>query len=260
MPKHRATKKYKQRGGYFTNEEIIEMNRLGFTDEQIQNLTDINLTDIRLVRQSLQQINPNTGVNFTPQELIDSVMRVNQELDENIMADDSLNESTISNDSEVHYLNNDFDINLDFDDNNSNSMNTTRENNSINMDDSFNSQNSLHLSDLEVTNSSRDTTRENMSFGGKSRKRKNNKNKKRKTIRKRKGKTIRRHKRRVTKRHRTRKMRGGNVDELSSADFNPNLAYDSKQNGGRNIGANCNDPNFSIYNTRELTLFPYNPK
>jgi hypothetical protein len=237
MPKHRATKKYKQRGGYFTNEEIIEMNRLGFTDEQIQNLTDINLTDIRLVRQSLQQINPNTGVNFTPQELIDSVMRVNQELDENIMADDSFNSlnestiSTISNGSDVHDLDNDFDI--DFDDNNS-----------------------LHLSDLGVMNSSRDTTRETMSLGGKSRR----SNKKRKTIRKRKGKTIRRTKRTIRKIHRTRKMRGGNVDELSSADFNPNLAYDSKQNGGRNIGANCNDPNFSIYNTRELTLFPYNPK
>ena len=32
-----------------------------------------------------------------------------------------------------------------------------------------------------------------------------------------------------------------------------------KMRGGRNIGANCNDPNFSIYNTRGLTLFPYKP-
>ena len=54
-------------------------------------------------------------------------------------------------------------------------------------------------------------------------------------------------------------LRGGNVDTLGSADFNPNLAYDSKQNGGRNVGANCNDPNYSIYNTRTLTLFPYKP-
>jgi hypothetical protein len=73
-----------------------------------------------------------------------------------------------------------------------------------------------------------------------------------------------------TKRHvskKSRKLRktmkkifkGGNVDTLGSADFNPNLAYDSKQNGGRNVGANCNDPNYSIYNTRTLTLFPYKP-
>jgi hypothetical protein len=32
-----------------------------------------------------------------------------------------------------------------------------------------------------------------------------------------------------------------------------------KMRGGRNIGANCNDPNFSIYNTRGLSLFPYKP-
>ena len=61
------------------------------------------------------------------------------------------------------------------------------------------------------------------------------------------------------KKRKTRRMKGGNVDTLGSADFNPNLAYDSKQAGGQNIGANCSDPNFSIYNTRELTLFPYKP-
>ena len=63
----------------------------------------------------------------------------------------------------------------------------------------------------------------------------------------------------MKKRHRNRRMKGGDVDKLGDADFNANLAYDAKQYGGQNIGANCNDPNFSIYNTRELTLFPYNP-
>jgi len=29
---------------------------------------------------------------------------------------------------------------------------------------------------------------------------------------------------------------------------------------GTGYGANCYDPNFSIYNTRELQLFPYSPK
>jgi hypothetical protein len=66
-------------------------------------------------------------------------------------------------------------------------------------------------------------------------------------------------KRKTIKKYKTRRMKGGNVDTLGSADFNPNLAYDSKQDGGQNIGANCTDPNFSIYNTRELTLFPYRP-
>ena len=36
-----------------------------------------------------------------------------------------------------------------------------------------------------------------------------------------------------------------------------------KQRGGmcfgNGVGANNYDPNFSIYNTRELTLFPYKP-
>jgi len=36
-----------------------------------------------------------------------------------------------------------------------------------------------------------------------------------------------------------------------------------KQKGGSlygtGVGANCNDPNYSIYNTRELELFPYRP-
>ena len=62
------------------------------------------------------------------------------------------------------------------------------------------------------------------------------------------------------KKRKTRRIRDGNVNTLDSADFNPNHAYNSKQNGGQNIGANCSDPNFSIYNTRELTLFPYRPK
>ena len=29
---------------------------------------------------------------------------------------------------------------------------------------------------------------------------------------------------------------------------------------GNGYGANCNDPNYSIYNTNLLKLFPYNPR
>jgi hypothetical protein len=58
----------------------------------------------------------------------------------------------------------------------------------------------------------------------------------------------------------TRKnKRGGNVDNQRDSDFNPNLSYDSKQNGGQNVGSNCKDPNFSIYNTNLLKLSPYKP-
>lgn len=30
-----------------------------------------------------------------------------------------------------------------------------------------------------------------------------------------------------------------------------------KLRGGQNIGANCSDPNYSIFNTNFLKLFPY---
>jgi hypothetical protein len=35
--------------------------------------------------------------------------------------------------------------------------------------------------------------------------------------------------------------------------------HSRKLRGGQNIGANCPDPNFSIYNTNFLKLFPYKP-
>jgi hypothetical protein len=47
--------------------------------------------------------------------------------------------------------------------------------------------------------------------------------------------------RRTSRRNRTRKQKGG-------------VVY------GRGYGANCYDPNDSIYNTNMLKLFPYSPK
>ena len=65
---------------------------------------------------------------------------------------------------------------------------------------------------------------------------------------------------RMRKIKKNRKMKGGDgVDDKNSPDFNANLAYDSTQTGGGNLGAGCPDPNFSIYNTNELSLFPYRP-
>jgi hypothetical protein len=104
------------------------------------------------------------------------------------------------------------------------SGNTTREDSSRNS-----SQGSLHLSDLE---------------GGRRRKtRKTRKGKKsRKTRKTRKGKKSRKTRKckKDKKSRKTRKMKGGAL-------------Y------GTGVGANNFDPNYSIYNTRELTLFPYKP-
>jgi hypothetical protein len=106
------------------------------------------------------------------------------------------------------------------------SMNTTQESDSQMSNITFNddyslNNNSLHLSDLEnSTNNSINTTKDG-SFGGR----------KRKTRKGRKGRKYGR---------KSRKQRGG-------------MCF------GNGVGANNYDPNFSIYNTRQLSLFPYKP-
>ncbi len=107
-----------------------------------------------------------------------------------------------------------------------------------NNDSSTLSNGSLHLSDLnedEHESSLGNTTIEDDSIGGKKRRRtmkKRSMMKKRKTMKKRKMTKKRKH---------TKKQKGG-------------TCY------GNGVGANSYDPNFSIYNTRELELFPYKPK
>ena len=102
--------------------------------------------------------------------------------------------------------------------------------------------NSLHLSDLDNSQSQSQnsgyTTDEDMSFGGSHKRTKTHR--KRKTHRK-KTKTRKRMKtsRKKTKTRRRRmNLKGGTLF-------------------GKGVGANNFDPNFSIYNTRELGLFPY---
>jgi len=116
------------------------------------------------------------------------------------------------------------------------------------MDISFNSDNgSLHMSDLDVTQDSMraNTTAPDESFGNSSMSDGSlssissgnesfasdtgGKRRRRKTSRK------------GRKTRKSRKQRGG-------------MCY------GNGVGANSYDPNYSIYNTRELELFPYRPK
>jgi hypothetical protein len=82
---------------------------------------------------------------------------------------------------------------------------------------------------------------------------------KRNTLRKKTRLKRRKQNKKTRSTRRTKRMRGGTVDDLDDPDFNPNIAYDAKQMGGQNLGAGCPDPNFSIYNTNELSLFPYRP-
>ena len=92
-----------------------------------------------------------------------------------------------------------------------------------------NGQMNIHELDVDsdyAATDSEDDSDDEMN-GGKKRRRTMKKRKGRKTMKKRKGK-------------KTRKQRGG-------------TCY------GNGVGANNYDPNFSIYNTRELALFPYKP-
>lgn len=186
--------------------------------------------------------------------------------------------------------NNDFSQDLSLDDSDFDGImnDTTRE--SISDVDLSLDDNTLGLSELDNNieiDSTNDTTKESeLSFeGGKRRTRRRKNIKRKKTHKKENRKThkIHRKTRKVNKKklnknlkyRKTRRMRskmsGGNVDSLGDADFNPNIAFDkkamggakvmgrTKQQGGRPVGFNCYDPNFSIYNTRSLQLFPYKP-
>ena len=157
---------------------------------------------------------------------------------------EALDISVISNSEDDEH---DYGLNdsLDLDNTNiGSSMDTTNENmTNIGDDYEYNddsirlSNGSLHLSDLNEDDgeiSLANTTIEDGSIGGKKRKMSNKRNstKKRKTTKKR---------RVMKKRKHTKTQKGG-------------MCY------GNGVGANSYDPNFSIYNTRELELFPYRPK
>ena len=203
-------------GGTFTQEEKQQLLSLGFTENDIQILSNRGIR-LNIIQIRLNRINPDTGDNFTPQELIQDIQ--NNEIN-------SLNISGISDASDNEHE-------LD------ESMNTTIEDISYlngnnhsqgslhlsDLDDSRVSQGSLHLSDLgNLTNDSVNTTRDN-SFGGR----------KRKTYSKtKKGRKARKYNRK------SRKQKGG-------------MCF------GNGVGANSYDPNYSIYNTNMLKLFPYRP-
>jgi len=184
-------KKYlrKMTGGNFSMEEKNQLINYGFTQEDINMLEEDHPNlNYNIVLVSLQQNNPNTGLRFTPEELIQSINDIHNE---NVL--DISDISDVSDVGSEHNFNND-------------SLNTTRESlSSLDSLDSLDDGSGLNHSDLDMSVS------RTSSIGGK----------KRKT-------------------RKTHKQKGG-------------MCY------GTGVGANCNDPNYSIYNTRELQLFPYKP-
>jgi hypothetical protein len=206
-------------GGEFNSSDVNELLSLGFTNEDIEFLSTVS-PNINLIRQSLQQVNPETGSLFSPEEIMQSV---HQAFNENDI-------SQISNDEEdVH--------NEDFMYDYPESTNTSQESlsglnlDNSSLDDSSSSfMHSLHDSDLNNSNiSSANTSVSDTSMGGKKRRKTNKKRTKSKSPKSRKSAKSRR-----------RIIKGGNC-------------Y------GRGVGTNSYNPNFSIYNTKLLNLFPYKP-
>ena len=217
----------KMYGGNFSELNKNELLSWGFNNNDIL-LLENYFPNFNLIRLSLHQINPETGHLFTPQELIQSLLDNLNNNENEVEENEDLNLSGITNNSEdFHNLDN---LYLSFP-NNEDSINTSNDDSDFlsENNNSFPSENnSLHLSDLNNnSNDSFNTTREeNNSFGGK----------KRKSLKKIKGK------RKNKSNKKQKKVQKGGI------------CY------GRGVGANNYNPNFSIYNTRELELFPYKPK
>ena len=185
-------------GGTFTPEENQQLLSLGFTQNDIQVLSNRGI-GINVIQISLNQINPDTGVNFTPQEIIHDIQ--NNELHD-------LDISTITD--SPGYSQGSF---------------SPGPSSPGPSSPSISSPGSLHLSDLESTYT--DKTPMDMSIGGR----------KHKSY----GKT-KKGKKSLKYNRKSRKQKG-------------------KQKGGRcfgnGVGANSYEPNYSIYNTNMLKLFPY---
>jgi hypothetical protein len=206
MAKRRQTRKRKSsrkmRGGALDEQALLN---LGFTSEQIAALQGYSIENMDLITMSLQQINPQTNSPFTPQELMNSLNDVQNEI--NNMEDDV-------------ELSDGVNPPLNEEPNSPAQMQMQMPNNVDQMP-------ALAIEDLGPY-SPRSVTEE--PTGGKRRRNKQ-------SVKRRNKRTMKRR----NKRNKITVKRGG------GGCF------------GNGVGANAYDPNYSIFNTRELQLFPYRP-
>jgi len=182
------------KGGAFSEQELQQLENYGFSEYQIESLTDL-------------------GVSFNEiMEKVNTIMSQNSYNDPDYMTEQVIVELSNENihapimhaDNDIHELD-------------------------MGMNDSFSSQGTMNLDELNtsnISNTSGDTTSEDISFGGRTRRRIS-----------RKGRKTRR-KGRKTRSNRKLKLKGG-------------MCF------GNGVGANSYNPNYSIYNTNMLKLFPY---
>ena len=204
----KSSKRYSRKmvGGDFTEAEKVTLSNKGFTPEHIDILSNTGI-GLNIIEMSLNQINPNTGAKFTPQELIDSVAEANEEIanfDEDAVVPDQEN-GVIDGMAGMNNMNN--------------------MNNMAGVENHYVDQGpALNMADLEP-----ESPRSVTELGGR---------KRRRTMKKSRTTKKRTTKKRTMKKRKGRSQRGGNC-------------Y------GNGVGANAYDPNYSIYNTNQLQLFPY---
>lgn len=241
-------KSKKQRGGAdFSQAQTQQLLNMGFTEANIQTLAQVFLDNMsgdaamNLIQQSLGQINNITGQPNTPQEIIDSLNPDNNENDLSGIGSENGSENDVSVGSFAFENDSENDLSDIGDDNNS-QHNISDDSFGFDQDDDLDNNNLNNniddISEDSIVSDQGDTTREDsrmsigeLDFGGRRRKtRKGKKNRK----------TRKGRKSRKSRKMRGHKQRGG-------------MRY------GTGVGANCFDPNFSIYNTPTLSLFPYKP-
>lgn len=214
----RISKTRKMKGGAFSQNELQQLQTNGFSEDQIQLLQERNIS-FNNVMERINQIRNqgDDGFHGNSNDLAEQIM--NQ-----IMSEQATNvdfDDIPHADDDIH----DMDISFQGDDDSLHlsdlnvSQDSMRANTTVG-DESFNNS---QLSNGSMSSLFSENESMESQYGGRRRRRtskKVRKNKKRKSSRKR------------------RKQKGG-------------TCY------GSGVGANNFDPNFSIYNTRELELFPY---
>ena len=222
--RHKITKKAKitrrirknMKGGAYTQDEEEYLLELGFNQEQINNLNQMNIST-QTIYQAVT-IYQNNFYNFVlniSQELMNGEIQPNNNVEQieiNNEANPFLNVNDLNGEN-IEQIENNPDDAHDLDVSGI-SGNTSIEGDDFSFDDD--DENELNANDENELNANDEIN----ANGGKKRTKKRKNNKRRKT-----------HK----------NLKGGSVF-------------------GNGYGSNCNDPNYNIYNTNLLKLFPYNPK
>lgn len=218
----RISKTRKMRGGAFSQNELQQLQTNGFSEDQIQTLQEMNISFNDVMERINQLWNQgDNGFHGNSNAFAEQIM--NQIMNEHTPNVDF--DAIPQAEDDIH----DMDMSFNGDDNSLHlsdlnvSQDSMRANTTVG-DESFNNSN---FSDGSMSSLFSENESMESQYGGRRRRRSTSKK-------------VRKSKKRKSSR-KSRKQKGG-------------TCY------GSGVGANNFDPNFSIYNTRELDLFPYRPK